>query len=123
MDTDLFLRNLRDLSLEEGRSYIRMHAPDLSDHASFGDLFAEEALNQLYTNPAVSLKLSELLIFFGEYFSDTSSRALGLKAKGDSLRAMGLHQAAIESLDAAGEYVMVIYLPNRELVVEDISIE
>ncbi len=78
MDTDLFLRNLRDLSLEEGRSYIRMHAPDLSDHASFGDLFAEEALNQLYTNPAVSLKLSELLIFFGEYFSDTSSRALGL---------------------------------------------
>jgi len=103
MDTDLFLQNLRDLSLEEGRSYIRMHAPDLSDHASFGDLFAEEALNQLYTNPAVSLKLSELLIFFGEYFSDTSSRALGLKAKGDSLRAMGLHQAAIESLDAAGE--------------------
>jgi len=103
MDTDLFLQNLRDLSLEEGRSYIRMHAPDLSDRASFGDLFAEEALNQLYTNPAVSLKLSELLIFFGEYFSDTSSRALGLKAKGDSLRAMGLHQAAIESLDAAGE--------------------
>src|SRR6266581_2481739 len=103
MDTYLFLQNLRDLSLEEGRSYIRMHAPDLSDHASFGDLFADEALNQLYTNPAVSLKLAELLIFFGEYVHHASSHALGLKAKGDALRAIGLHQAAMESLDAAGE--------------------
>jgi len=103
MDTDLFLRNLRDLSLEEGKVYIQEHIDELSDHASVGNVLADEALNQLYTNPAVSLKLSELLIFFGEYVSQPSSHALGLKAKGDSLRAIGLYQVAMECLDSAGD--------------------
>ena len=103
MDTELFLQHLRDHTLEEGRAYIQTHVSEIADHASFGDLFAEEALKQLYTNPAVSLKLAELLIFFGEHIHHVSSHALGLKAKGDALRAIGLHQAAIECLDAAGE--------------------
>jgi hypothetical protein len=108
MDSDLFLQNLRDLSLEEGKAYIKAHIDELSDYAAVGNLLADEALNQLYTNPAVSLKLAELLIFLGEFVSDNTSYALGLKAKGDSLRAMGLHQAAMESLDAAGEEFLLI---------------
>ncbi len=103
METEQFLQYLRDHTLEEGRACIQTHVSEIADHASFGDLFAEEALNQLYTNPAVSLKLAELLIFFGEYVHHASSHALGLKARGDALRAIGLHQAAMESLDAAGE--------------------
>jgi CHAT domain-containing protein len=103
MDNNLFLQQLRDLSLEEGRAYIQAHASELEDHAAFGEVLAEEALNQFFTNPTVSLRLSELLIFFGEHLHHAPSRALGLKGKGDALRGIGLHQAAIESLDAAGE--------------------
>ena len=102
MDSDLFLQQLRELSLEEGRAYIRVHATELEDHATFGSLLADEALRLLYT-PFVSLKLAELLIFFGEYVQHVSSHALGLKAKGDVLRYIGHHQAALECLDAAGE--------------------
>lgn len=103
MESDLLLQNLRELSLEDGRIYIQQSIAELSDHAAIGNLLAEEALNQLYTNPAVSLKLSEMLIFYGEQVQHTLSHALGLKAKGDALRAIGLHQAAIDCLDAAGE--------------------
>ncbi len=103
MDSDLFLQRLRELPIEDGRAYIQEHIAELADHKAVGELLADEALKQLYTNPAVSLKLAELLTFFGEYVSHLSSHALGLKAKGDALRAIGLHQAAMESLDAAGE--------------------
>ncbi len=103
MDSDLLLQTLRELSLEDGCSYIQQHTAELSDHAVTGNLIADEALNQLYTNPAISLKISELLICYGEHVQHTLSHALGLKAKGDALRAIGLHQAAIDCLDAAGE--------------------
>ncbi len=103
MESDVLLQNLRELSLEDGRIYIQHSLAELSDHAATGNLLADEALNQLYTNPAVSLKLAELLIFYGEQVQHTLSHALGLKAKGDALRAIGLHQAAIDNLDAAGE--------------------
>jgi len=103
MDSDLFLQQLRDLRLEDGRAYIQAHAAELEEHAAFGNLLANETLDQLYTNPSVSLKLAELLVYFGEYVHHVPSRALGLKAKGDVLRVLGLHQAAIECLDAAGE--------------------
>ena len=103
MESDLLLQSLRDLSLEDGRAYIQQSIAELSDHVAIGNLLADEALNQLYTNPSVSLKLSEILISYGEYVQHTLSHALGLKAKGDALRAMGLHQAAIDCLDAAGE--------------------
>jgi len=85
MDSDLFLQQLRDLSLEDGRAYIQVHTAELEDHTTFGSLLADEALRLLYT-PFVSLKLAELLIFFGEYVQHVSSHALGLKAKGDVLR-------------------------------------
>jgi CHAT domain-containing protein len=103
MESDVLLQNLRELSLEDGRIYIQHSIAELSDHAAIGNLLADEALNQLYTNPAISLKLSEILIFYGEQVQHTLSHALGLKAKGDALRAIGLHQAAIDNLDAAGE--------------------
>jgi CHAT domain-containing protein len=102
MDTDLFLQNLRVLSLEEGKAYIKEHIDELSDHAATGNLLADEALRILYS-PFVSLKLAELLVFFGEYVHRTSSHALGLKAKGDALMLIGHHKAAVECLDAAGE--------------------
>src|SRR6266481_2104168 len=102
MDNELFLQRLRDLSLEDGRIYLQEHIAELSDHAAIGNLLADEALRLLYT-PFISLKLAELLIFFGEYVQHTSSHALGLKAKGDVLFQIGHFQAAIECLDAAGE--------------------
>ena len=101
MDNNLFLEQLRELSLEDGKAYIREHAAEIEDHAAFGNLLADEALDQLYT-PFVSLKLAELLIFFGEYVNHLSSHALGLKAKGDALVQIGHHQVATEQLDAAG---------------------
>lgn len=102
MDTDLFLQSLRDLPLEEGKVYIQEHIDELSDHAAVGKLLEDEALRLLYT-PFVSLKIAELLIFFGEYVQHTLSHALGLKAKGDALMMIGHHQAALDALDAAGE--------------------
>jgi CHAT domain-containing protein len=101
MDSDLFLRNLRDLSLEESKAYIREHIDELADHAAVGKLLEDEALRLLYS-PFVSLKIAELLIFYGDYLEDLLSHALGLKAKGDALMMIGHHQAAIECLDAAG---------------------
>src|SRR6266699_1114875 len=102
MDTDLFLQNLRDLPLEEGRAFIQEHIAELAGYAAIGNLLENEALRLLYS-PFVSLKLAELLIFFGEYVQHTSSHALGLKAKGDALMMIGHHQAALDALDTAGE--------------------
>jgi CHAT domain-containing protein/tetratricopeptide (TPR) repeat protein len=102
MDTDLFLQNLRDLSLEEGKAYIQEHIAELADYAAVGNLLADEALRLLYS-PFLSLKLAEVLIFYGEYVEDMSSHALGLKAKGDVLFQIGHYEAALECLDSAGE--------------------
>ena len=105
MDHNLFLQRLRDLTLEEGKAYIREHAAELTetDYAAIGELIAEEALRLRDTNPSTSFKLAELLIFFGEYFQHIPSHALGLKAKGDALEYVGQYQAALECLDAAGK--------------------
>jgi CHAT domain-containing protein len=102
MDNELFLQHLRELSLEDGKAYIQEHIEELADHAAVGGLFTDEALHLLYT-PFVSLKLAELLIFFGEYVQHSSSHALGLKAKGDALVQIGHYRAAMECLNAAGE--------------------
>src|SRR6266567_6348229 len=102
MDNTVFLSQLRESSLEEGRAFIEAHLDELTDHATIGVLMADEALKQLY-NPFLSLKLAELLIFFGEHAHHLSSHALGLKAKGDVLGQIGHHQAAMECLDTAGE--------------------
>lgn len=102
MDNTVFLARLRESSLEEGRAFIEAHLDELSDHAAIGDLLADEALKQLY-NPFLSLKLAELLIFFGEVTGDVYAHALGLKAKGDALVQIRHHQAALECLDAAGD--------------------
>jgi CHAT domain-containing protein len=102
MDKNVFLQHLRDLSLEEGRAYIQEHIAELDDHTTIGNLLADEALRLLYT-PFVSLKLAELLIFYGGYVHHSLSHALGLKAKGDVLMIIRHLQAAIECLDAAGE--------------------
>jgi hypothetical protein len=102
MGTDLFLQKIRDLPLEEGRAYIQEHIAELSDYKATGELLAEEALHVLYT-PFLSLKLAELLFFYGEYTGHLPSHALGLKAKGDALVQIGHNQAAMDALDAAGE--------------------
>jgi len=102
MDTDHLLQQLRDLSLEEGRQLLLDYAVALDDHAAFGILLADEALKELYT-PFLSLKLAELLTFFGDHVQHLSSHALGLKAKGDAFVQIGHFQTAIECLDAAGK--------------------
>src|SRR5258708_34656556 len=102
MDTNQLIKQLCHLSLDEGCHIINENT-DLNDQAGFGVLLADEARVQLYTNPSISLKLGELLIFFGDHSHHLSSHALGLKAKGDALRAIGFHQAAIDCLDTAGE--------------------
>jgi CHAT domain-containing protein len=102
IDASSLLKRLRDLDLEEGRRLIMQSAADLNDQAAFGIALADEALKELYT-PFLSLKLAELLIFFGNYIQHLSSHALGQKAKGDALVQIGHFQAAIECLDAAGE--------------------
>jgi CHAT domain-containing protein len=107
MDAELFLQNLRDLSLEEGKAYIQEHIDELADSAAISKLLEDEALRLLYS-PFVSLKIAELLIFFGEYVRHTSSHALGLKAKGDALMMIGHHQAAIECLDSAGAEFLLL---------------
>ena len=81
MDPNLFLQQLRDLPLEEGRAYIQEHIAELSDHKATGELLEEEALRVLYS-PFLSLKIAELLIFYGEYTGHPLSHALGLKAMG-----------------------------------------
>ena len=100
MDNTVFLSQLRESSLEEGRAFIEAHLDELTDHAAIGDLMADEALKQLHH---LSLKLSELLIFFGEITQNLYVHALGLKAKGDVLVQIRHHKAALECLDAAGE--------------------
>lgn len=103
MDNEQFLQHLRDLSLEEGRGYIQGHISEVSDYAAAGVLIKEEAQRQESIAPFVSLKLAELLIFFGEYVHHTPSYSLGLLAKGMAFYRLGRHQAAIENLDAAAE--------------------
>jgi len=102
MDSTVFVQHLRESSLEEGRAYIQEHCGELADLDATGDLLADEALKLLF-NPFLSLKLAELLIFFGETMHHVYSHALGLKAKGDVLVQIGHHQAAIDCLDMAGE--------------------
>jgi CHAT domain-containing protein len=102
LDTDLFLQNLRDLSLEEGKAHIQEHIAELTDHVVIAKLLDDEALRLLYA-PFISLKIAELLIFYGEYVEDGLSHALGLKAKGDALAQIGHYEAALESLDLGGE--------------------
>ena len=107
MDNSLFLQHLHEASLEEGRTYIQEHIAELTDRDAIGDWLADDALKQLY-NPFVSLKLAELLIFFGEIAHHVYSHALGLKAKGDVLAQISHYQAAIENLDAAGEEFLAL---------------
>src|SRR6266566_1816262 len=103
MDTELFLKNLRDLPLEEGKVYIQEHIDELADHAAAGGLIKDEAQRQENIAPFISLKLAELLIFFGQYIHHTPSYSLGLLARGMAFYRLGRHQAAIENLDAAAE--------------------
>ena len=96
------IQHLYDLDLEQGKAYIQSHISELQDHVAVGKLLEQEALDKLYS-PLLSLKLAELLIFFGEYTNHKHSYALGLKAKGDALVQIGHYQAAMECLDVAGE--------------------
>jgi len=100
VNKELFLQHLRDLPLADGRAYIRERIAELADYDAVGNLLADEALLLLYT-PFVSLKVAELLISFGEHTEHVLSHALGLKAKGDALMAIGHFQAAMEVLDVA----------------------
>ena len=100
MDKVSFLQQLREGTLEEGRASITARIDELADHDAIGNALANEALAKLYS-PFLSLKLAELLTFYGEYTHHLPSHALGLKSKGDALVQIRLYQSALESLDAA----------------------
>ncbi|HZT98997.1 MAG TPA: CHAT domain-containing tetratricopeptide repeat protein [Ktedonobacteraceae bacterium] len=102
VENDLFLQQLCTLSLEEGRAYIREHASQITDYDAIAELIRGESLRQRYINAFISLKLAELLAYFGDYFQHEPSYALGLVAKGDALFLLGQYQAAAECLDTAG---------------------
>ena len=103
MDNEQLLQYFRDLPLEEGRIFLQEHLDEISDYIALGKLIFDEAQRQRNANPALSLKLAELLIFWGEQRSHTVSHALGLRAKGNVLNYMGHHQAALACLNTAGE--------------------
>src|SRR5215469_9872777 len=104
MDTHLFVQQLRDLNLDEGRAYIQTHATRLGDPpTTIAALIRQESLHQRNINDLASLKLAELLVFFGKYTQHAPSHALGQVAKGDALSHMGHYRAALECLDAAEE--------------------
>jgi CHAT domain-containing protein len=103
MDNDLFLQCLREYPLEEGRVFIKEHIAELTDHAAIGMLIKDESSRQRNIHPFISLKLAELLIFFGEYVHHAPSYALGHLAKGGALIGLGYHQAALTYLDIARE--------------------
>src|SRR5438552_704451 len=108
MNERQFLQHLDDLSLEDGKRYLQENYRDFTvEYATIAVWFEKEALDKLYS-PFVSLKLAELLIFFGELVQHISSHALGLKAKGDALLQIGHYRAAIESLDAGGEKFLLL---------------
>ncbi len=107
MDSTVFLQHLNELSLEEGYACIQDHTKELAHPGEVSQLLEDEALKQLY-KPFHSLKLAELLIFFGNYTQNRSSYALGLKAKGDALVQIRHYQAALEALDAAGEEFLAL---------------
>src|SRR5260370_35370289 len=106
MDTDLFVQQLCDLNLEEGRAYIQAHAAGSGDPAAIAILSRQESLHQRNINDFASLKLAELLIFFGDYMQHAPSHALCLVPKGDALSHMVHFKPALEVLDAAGEQVL-----------------
>jgi tetratricopeptide (TPR) repeat protein len=105
IENAIFLQHLCALSLEEGRAYIREYAAQITDtnYDSVAELIRGESLRQRYINAFTSLKLAELLTFFGEYVQQEPLYALGLVAKGDALFHLGHYQAALECLDGAGE--------------------
>lgn len=102
MDIATLVDHLRESSLEEGRTYIIEHSEELTDHHTIGNALADEALAKLYS-PFLSLKLAEVLTFFGEHTNHLPSHALGLKAKGDALVQIRLYQAALDSLDRSAQ--------------------
>ncbi len=107
MDNGQFLQSLRELSLEEGKDFIRAHAHEIVDLAEMGNMLADEALAQLYS-PFNSLKIAELLVFFGTQTQDLFCHALGLKARGDVLAQIGHYQAAMDCLDESGNQFLQI---------------
>ncbi len=98
-----FLQHLCDLPLEEGKAYLRAQQIATSDYTRVGEQIEKESLRQWHIDPTISLKLGELLIFFGEYTAHAPSRALGFVAKGNAFRMLGHYQAAIECSDIAGD--------------------
>lgn len=103
MDVAQFFREVFVRDFEEGKAYILSQARSIEDPLALARAFKEEASKQLYADPSISLKYSELLIFFGQELQIPLAYGLGLSAKGDALSTLGYHQAALECLERAGQ--------------------
>jgi CHAT domain-containing protein len=106
IDQHLFLQQLRTLNLEEGKAYLRRYWEEVGDWQQVGEAIRDEARRQENSSVLTALKLGELLIFFGAHVQQERLQARGLIAKGDALKLIGQHQAALECLDRAGEELL-----------------
>src|SRR5438445_13879044 len=100
LDDDL-LRHVHALSLEEGKQHLQQHCLEPEEALAASAWLEQEALDKLYA-PFVSLKLAELLVFLGGCTHNSTSYALGLKARGDALVQIGHYKTEMNSLDEAG---------------------
>lgn len=107
MDNAAFVQQLCAGTLDEGLARIQALKQEQIECSTLGNALADEALARLYT-PFFSLKLAELLTFLGKHTTHLATQALGLKARGDALAQAKLYQAALESLDAAGEVFLTL---------------
>ncbi|GHO74274.1 hypothetical protein KSD_20450 [Ktedonobacter sp. SOSP1-85] len=103
MDLEPFLQRLQALDLDAGKRFLQEHSAELGEPAIFGPRLREASLKLMYAQPALALKLADLLIFYGQHTSHTASYALGMTARGGILASQGYHQAALKRLDEGGE--------------------
>ena len=103
MDLEPFIQRLQALELDAGKRFLQEHSAELGEPAIFGPRLREASLKLMYAQPALALKLADLLIFYGQHTSHTASYAMGMTARGGVLANQGYHQAALKCLDEGGE--------------------
>ncbi|GHO66505.1 hypothetical protein KSC_053970 [Ktedonobacter sp. SOSP1-52] len=103
MDLEPFLQRLQALDLDAGKRFLQEHSAELGEPAIFGPRLREASLKLLHAQPALALKLADLLIFYGQHTGHTASYAMGMTARGGVLANQGYNQAALKCLDEGGD--------------------
>ncbi|WP_126581518.1 CHAT domain-containing protein [Tengunoibacter tsumagoiensis] len=107
-DEQVFVHQLRDLPLEEGRIFIQAHLHELPPPDILKILLKDESLRQRDIHPFTALKLAEQLLFYSELVQSRSAYGFGLMAKGDSLSILGQEQATVDILEEAASIFLFL---------------